>query len=96
MFEQINVSQAIICVIASQIANLGESIIGAVFQEKEGFQWVSHCLYLILVTGPLAFLLNYVFYSILSIVRVHGSYKSNMCFILCYKSYFALRVYAYS
>jgi uncharacterized membrane protein len=28
-------------VIASQIANVGESIIGAAFQDKEGFQWVS-------------------------------------------------------
>ncbi|KAH6788748.1 integral membrane protein of unknown function DUF92 [Perilla frutescens var. frutescens] len=39
---QINIPQAIICVIASQIANLGESIIGAVFQEKEGFQWLNN------------------------------------------------------
>ncbi|XP_042030701.1 protein VTE6, chloroplastic-like [Salvia splendens] len=39
---QINIPQAVICVIASQIANLGESIIGAVFQEKEGFQWLNN------------------------------------------------------
>jgi uncharacterized membrane protein len=39
--NQINAPEAVICVIASQIANVGESIIGAAFQEKEGFQWVS-------------------------------------------------------
>lgn len=39
---QVTASEAIVCVIASQIANLGESIIGAVLQEKEGFQWVSN------------------------------------------------------
>lgn len=32
--------EAVICVIASQVANLGESFIGAALQEKEGFQWV--------------------------------------------------------
>ncbi|KAG8657882.1 protein VTE6, chloroplastic isoform X2 [Manihot esculenta] len=32
--------EAVICVIASQIANFGESIIGASLQEKEGFRWV--------------------------------------------------------
>lgn len=39
--NQINAPEAVICVIASQIANVGESIIGAALQEKEGFQWVS-------------------------------------------------------
>ncbi|KAE9590573.1 hypothetical protein Lal_00023304 [Lupinus albus] len=34
--------EAIICVLASQIANIGESIIGAVLQEKEGFQWLNN------------------------------------------------------
>lgn len=38
---QIDVRAAVICVIASQIANLGESLIGASLQEKEGFLWVS-------------------------------------------------------
>lgn len=38
--EQVGLHEAIICVLASQIANLGESIIGAALQEKEGFQWV--------------------------------------------------------
>ncbi|KAG5235259.1 protein VTE [Salix suchowensis] len=38
---EINAPEAVICVIASQIANVGESIIGAALQEKEGFQWVS-------------------------------------------------------
>ncbi|KAK4398287.1 protein VTE6, chloroplastic [Sesamum angolense] len=39
---QIYVSEVIICVVASQIANLGESIIGAALQEKEGFQWLNN------------------------------------------------------
>ncbi|KAL7087483.1 hypothetical protein ACP275_13G070500 [Erythranthe tilingii] len=39
---QINVGEAVVCVIASQIANLGESIIGATFQEKEGLQWLNN------------------------------------------------------
>ena len=38
---QVTAPEAIVCAIASQIANLGESIIGAVFQGKEGFRWVS-------------------------------------------------------
>ncbi|KAJ6886690.1 protein VTE6 [Populus alba x Populus x berolinensis] len=38
----INAPEAVICVIASQIANVGESIIGAAFQEKEGFQWLNN------------------------------------------------------
>ncbi|KAL8512198.1 hypothetical protein ACS0TY_018599 [Phlomoides rotata] len=42
LLGQINVLQAVICVIASQIANLGESIIGAVFQEKDGYQWLNN------------------------------------------------------
>ncbi|KAL3821274.1 hypothetical protein ACJIZ3_007179 [Penstemon smallii] len=39
---EIYVPEAIICVIASQIANLGESIIGASLQEKQGFQWLTN------------------------------------------------------
>lgn len=38
--KQVGAHEAIICVLASQIANLGESIIGAALQEKEGFRWV--------------------------------------------------------
>ncbi|CAL0310696.1 unnamed protein product [Lupinus luteus] len=34
--------EAVICVLASQIANLGESIIGAALQEKEGFRWLNN------------------------------------------------------
>lgn len=37
---QIKVPEALICVVASQIANLGESVIGASLQDKEGFRWV--------------------------------------------------------
>ncbi|GER53962.1 hypothetical protein STAS_31513 [Striga asiatica] len=40
--KQINVPEAVICVIASQIANLGESIIGAELQEKDGFRWLNN------------------------------------------------------
>ncbi|KAL9690558.1 hypothetical protein QQ045_010960 [Rhodiola kirilowii] len=36
--------EAIVCIIASQIANVGESIIGATLQEKEGFQWLNNDL----------------------------------------------------
>ncbi|XP_011098186.1 protein VTE6, chloroplastic isoform X1 [Sesamum indicum] len=39
---EINAPEAIICVIASQIANLAESIIGAALQEKEGFRWLTN------------------------------------------------------
>ncbi|CAA0815892.1 Protein of unknown function DUF92- transmembrane [Striga hermonthica] len=42
MGQQINVPEAVICVIASQIANLGESIIGAELQEKDGFRWLNN------------------------------------------------------
>jgi len=41
---QINANEAIICVLASQIANFGESVIGASLQEKAGFQWVGFLL----------------------------------------------------
>ncbi|XP_074290142.1 protein VTE6, chloroplastic-like isoform X1 [Silene latifolia] len=39
---QINTAQATVCVLASQIANFGESVIGASFQEKDGFQWLNN------------------------------------------------------
>lgn len=42
LLGQINAPEAIICVAASQIANIGESIIGAAFQEKEGFRWLNN------------------------------------------------------
>ncbi|KGN53585.1 protein VTE6, chloroplastic isoform X1 [Cucumis sativus] len=42
LLGDVTASEAIVCVIASQIANLGESIIGAVLQEKEGFQWLNN------------------------------------------------------
>lgn len=40
-FVQVDVMQAAICVLASQIANFGESLIGAALQEKDGYKWVS-------------------------------------------------------
>ncbi|PRQ30894.1 hypothetical protein RchiOBHm_Chr5g0029561 [Rosa chinensis] len=42
LMGQINGPEAIICVIASQIANVGESIIGAALQDKEGFRWLNN------------------------------------------------------
>uniref|UniRef100_A0A7N0TE79 Uncharacterized protein n=1 Tax=Kalanchoe fedtschenkoi TaxID=63787 RepID=A0A7N0TE79_KALFE len=36
--------EAVVCIIASQIANIGESIIGATLQEKDGFQWLNNDL----------------------------------------------------
>ncbi|XP_021736209.1 protein VTE6, chloroplastic-like [Chenopodium quinoa] len=39
---QINLTGAVVCILASQIANFSESIIGALFQEKEGFQWLNN------------------------------------------------------
>ncbi|CAI9088872.1 OLC1v1023320C1 [Oldenlandia corymbosa var. corymbosa] len=39
---QINVPEAAVCVVASQIANLGESFIGAEFQGKDGFRWLNN------------------------------------------------------
>ncbi|MBA0687563.1 hypothetical protein Goari_015089, partial [Gossypium aridum] len=42
LLGEINVPEVLICVIASQIANLGESIIGAAFQGKEGFRWLNN------------------------------------------------------
>lgn len=36
-----DIPQAAVCVVASQIANFVESYIGAVLQDKEDFQWVS-------------------------------------------------------
>ncbi|KAL3508800.1 hypothetical protein ACH5RR_028201 [Cinchona calisaya] len=42
LLGEIHLSEAIICVVASQIANLGESFIGAEFQGKEGFKWLNN------------------------------------------------------
>ncbi|XP_047330904.1 protein VTE6, chloroplastic [Impatiens glandulifera] len=42
LLGEIKAVEAIICVAASQFANLGESIIGASFQEKEGFRWLNN------------------------------------------------------
>ncbi|PIN15939.1 putative membrane protein [Handroanthus impetiginosus] len=42
LMGEISLLEAVICVIASQIANLGESIIGAALQEKEGFRWLNN------------------------------------------------------
>ncbi|RVW81940.1 Protein VTE6, chloroplastic [Vitis vinifera] len=42
LMGQIDAVEAVICVVAAQIANLGESFIGAALQGKEGFRWVSN------------------------------------------------------
>ncbi|CAK9134167.1 unnamed protein product [Ilex paraguariensis] len=42
LIGEINISEAVVCIVASQIANLGESVIGAVLQDKEGFQWLNN------------------------------------------------------
>ncbi|XP_022942915.1 protein VTE6, chloroplastic [Cucurbita moschata] len=42
LLGDVTAPEAIVCAIASQIANLGESIIGAVFQGKEGFRWLNN------------------------------------------------------
>lgn len=39
---QISKTEVAICVLASQIANFGESLIGAAFQGKEGFGWLNN------------------------------------------------------
>lgn len=38
--KQVSTLEAFICVLAAQIANFGESLIGAALQDKEGFGWV--------------------------------------------------------
>ncbi|XAR56423.1 hypothetical protein NMG60_11036901 [Bertholletia excelsa] len=42
LMGEISVPEAAICVVASQIANIGESAIGAALQEKEGFKWLNN------------------------------------------------------
>ncbi|XP_031404077.1 protein VTE6, chloroplastic [Punica granatum] len=42
LLGEVNALEAIICVVAAQIANLGESIIGAALQDKEGFRWLNN------------------------------------------------------
>ncbi|KAJ8755696.1 hypothetical protein K2173_022645 [Erythroxylum novogranatense] len=42
LMGQVDIAEAFICVVASQMANVGESIIGAVLQEKEGFRWLNN------------------------------------------------------
>ncbi|XP_072967225.1 protein VTE6, chloroplastic [Typha angustifolia] len=39
---EVDIPQVAICVVASQIANFGESLIGAALQDKEGFQWLNN------------------------------------------------------
>ncbi|URE38994.1 Integral membrane protein DUF92 [Musa troglodytarum] len=39
---EVDLPQVAICVLASQIANFGESLIGATLQEKNSFQWLNN------------------------------------------------------
>ncbi|GAB2226948.1 hypothetical protein Droror1_Dr00008747 [Drosera rotundifolia] len=40
--DQINAIEVALCVIASRLANLGESVIGASLQDKDGFRWLNN------------------------------------------------------
>lgn len=40
--HQVTVRGAVICVVASQVANLFESYAGAILQDKEGFEWLNN------------------------------------------------------
>ncbi|KAL5997710.1 Protein vte6, chloroplastic [Asimina triloba] len=40
--REVTISEAAICVVASQIANIGESLIGAALQDKQGFRWLNN------------------------------------------------------
>ncbi|KAL6845085.1 hypothetical protein ACP4OV_024580 [Aristida adscensionis] len=42
LLGQVDVSQILVCVLASQIANYGESFVGATLQDKEGFEWLNN------------------------------------------------------
>ncbi|RLN24386.1 putative conserved membrane protein-like [Panicum miliaceum] len=42
LLGQVGVSQVAVCLVASQIANYGESYIGATLQDKEGFEWLNN------------------------------------------------------
>ncbi|KAK3161836.1 hypothetical protein QOZ80_1BG0082130 [Eleusine coracana subsp. coracana] len=42
LLRQVDMQQGAICIIASQIANYGESYIGATLQDKEGFEWLNN------------------------------------------------------
>ncbi|CAO1945104.1 unnamed protein product [Urochloa humidicola] len=42
LLGQVDVSQVAVCLLASQVANYGESYIGATLQDKEGFEWLNN------------------------------------------------------
>lgn len=42
LIKEINIPETVVCVVASQIANFCESVIGAELQEKKGFQWLNN------------------------------------------------------
>ncbi|KAL6615989.1 hypothetical protein ACP70R_038259 [Stipagrostis hirtigluma subsp. patula] len=42
LLGQVDAPQVAVCVLASQIANYGESYIGATLQDKEGFEWLNN------------------------------------------------------
>lgn len=71
LLKQLGAAEAIICLIASQIANVGESIIGAALQEKEGFQWVgSHSNYYLVSLYSQLFCKPFQSYSLYILISV--------------------------
>ncbi|KAL8135528.1 protein VTE6, chloroplastic-like [Apium graveolens] len=42
LLGQVSTLEAVICVLAAQVANFGESLIGAALQDKEGFGWLNN------------------------------------------------------
>ena len=41
---QVDRRGALLCLVASQVANYGESLLGATLQGRPGFEWVSRCV----------------------------------------------------
>ncbi|KAL5081425.1 hypothetical protein RYX36_009846 [Vicia faba] len=44
LLGEIGLHEVVICLLASQLANLGESLIGALLQDKKGFEWLNNDL----------------------------------------------------
>ncbi|GAA0186871.1 hypothetical protein LIER_34159 [Lithospermum erythrorhizon] len=70
LMKQVNVAEAIVCVVASQIANFCESVIGAELQEKKGFQWVSD--FVIAYVGSIVLLVLDIFNNISASFTIDG------------------------
>ncbi|KAG9149130.1 hypothetical protein Leryth_010726 [Lithospermum erythrorhizon] len=70
LMKQVNVAEAIVCVVASQIANFCESVIGAELQEKKGFQWVGD--FVIAYVGSIVLLVLDIFNNISASFTIDG------------------------